>query len=72
MVILQLTGFLPRKSRDLIITFFDLLLGKTHKNTKEIIANSTGKISEQFSIIEYPLIILFIISGAILLLSSND
>ncbi len=27
MTILQLTGFLPRKSQDLIITFFDFLLG---------------------------------------------
>ncbi len=60
MIILQLTGFLPRKSRDLRIAFCDLLQGKTHKNTKEIIANSTGKIFEQFSIIEYLFLSLFL------------
>src|SRR5204862_7782921 len=36
------------------------------------IANIINKKGEQFSIIEYTLIILFIITGSILLISSND
>ena len=71
-IILQLTGFLPKKSKNTIITFFEFLSGKLQLNSLDKIARSIGKISEQFSIIEYPLILLFIICGAILLLSSND
>jgi NADH-ubiquinone oxidoreductase chain 2 len=39
---------------------------------KLFIANIINKKGEQFSIIEYTLIILFIITGSILLISSND
>jgi NADH-ubiquinone oxidoreductase chain 2 len=39
---------------------------------KIFIANIINKKGEQFSIIEYTLIILFIITGSILLISSND
>jgi len=67
--IIQLTAFYPRK---LWIknysTFFHIALRKyIYKNT-----NIIGKMGEQFKIIEYPLIILFIITGGVLLMSSSD
>ena len=68
-VILQLTAFFPRKVwiaeysslRKLI--FYKFLYYRTK------IANKMG---EQFTIIEYPLILLFIITGAIFLVSTSD
>jgi NADH-ubiquinone oxidoreductase chain 2 len=46
----------------------DLLLYKfIYYNTKII-----NKMGEHFKIIEYPLIILFVITGAVLLMSTND
>lgn len=67
-IILLLTGFYPRKkhlneSLTLIETF--------SRKVKQYI-NIINKISEQFTIIEYALIVLFVITGAILLLSSGD
>jgi NADH-ubiquinone oxidoreductase chain 2 len=61
-VILTLTSFFPRK-----------LLGKPNKWVSEnIISDITNKMGEHLRIIEYPLIILFIITGAIFLISTND
>lgn len=67
-IILLLTGFYPRKkyigdSTSMIDTIF--------KNVKQYV-NIINKVSEQFTIIEYALIIIFVISGATLLLSSGD
>lgn len=68
-VILQLTGFYPRKvwikeySSLYKLFFFKFIYFKT-----EII----NKMGEQFKIIEYPLILLFIITGAAFLISSSD
>ena len=46
----------------------DLILNKfVYYNTKII-----NKMGEHFKIIEYPLILLFIITGAIFLMSTND
>ena len=68
-VILQLTGFYPRKvwvadyssiSKLFLYNFF-------YYRTKII-----DKMGEQFKIIEYPLILLFIITGAIFLVSTSD
>lgn len=67
--ILQLTGFYPRRvlleehSSLNRILFYDLKLYRT-----KII----NKMGEQFKIIEYPLILLFIITGAVFLVSSSD
>jgi NADH-ubiquinone oxidoreductase chain 2 len=68
-VILQLTAFYPRRiwiekysSLNKLI-FFKLLYYKT-----KII----NKMGEQFKIIEYPLILLFIITGATFLVSTSD
>jgi NADH-ubiquinone oxidoreductase chain 2 len=65
--ILQLTSFYPRK-----IFFkksFIKLLSYDNINFKSKIINKMG---EQFKIIEYPLIILFIITGAVFLVSTSD
>jgi len=68
-VILQLTAFYPRRvwladySSIYKIVFYKFLF-----YTTKII----NKLAEQFKIIEYPLIILFIISGALFLVSTSD
>ena len=68
-LILQLTSFFPRKVWvSEYSSIKDLLLYKfIYYNTKII-----NKMGEHLKIIEYPLILLFIITGAILLMSTND
>jgi len=67
--ILQLTGFYPRKvwvadySSINKIIFYNFLYYRT---------KITNKMGEQFKIIEYPLILLFIITGAVFLVSTSD
>lgn len=69
-VILILTSFYPRKVyiKDFYSSFTGLLLNKLSYN-KSLISNKNG---EQFRIIEYALIITFIISGAVFLISAGD
>ncbi|EHY51761.1 NADH dehydrogenase subunit 2 (mitochondrion) [Exophiala dermatitidis NIH/UT8656] len=67
-IILSMTSFYPRKryigdSTSMIDTLF--------KKVKQYV-NIINKVSEQFTIIEYALIIIFLISGASLLLASGD
>nr|YP_010486828.1 NADH dehydrogenase subunit 2 [Pyricularia oryzae]UWI54372.1 NADH dehydrogenase subunit 2 [Pyricularia oryzae] len=68
-IILQLTSFHPRKvwakeySSILTIFFYRFNYYKT---------KISNKMAEHLSIIEYPLIILFIVTGAIFLISTND
>jgi len=67
-IILLLTAFYPRKkyigeSQTMIDTIF-----KKIKQYRNII----NKVSEQFTIIEYALIIIFVLSGATLLIASAD
>jgi NADH-ubiquinone oxidoreductase chain 2 len=67
-IILLMTAFYPRKkyivdSQSMIDTIF--------KKVKQYV-NILNKISEQFTIIEYALIIIFVITGATLLLASAD
>jgi NADH-ubiquinone oxidoreductase chain 2 len=73
LIVLQLTGFFPRKIIGTKALIFTKLI---FVNIYNIILRSTTKIinkmAGQFVIIEYALIILFIISGAVLLLSSSD
>lgn len=68
-IILQLTGFYPRKvwiaDYSSISKLF--LYNFSYYRTKII-----DKMGEQFKIIEYPLILLFIISGALFLVSTSD
>jgi NADH-ubiquinone oxidoreductase chain 2 len=68
--ILQLTSFYPRK-----------LKMDSHSSLKELFSNNLAvyyktktinEMGEHLKIIEYPLILLFIISGAIFLMSTND
>jgi NADH-ubiquinone oxidoreductase chain 2 len=67
--ILQLTGFYPRRvvlpeySSFNKLLFFNILYYRT---------NIINKMGEQFKIIEYPLILLFVITGATFLVSSSD
>ena len=68
-LILQLTSFYPRKVWvSEYSSIKDLLLYKfVYYNTKII-----NKMGEHLKIIEYPLILLFVITGAVLLMSTND
>nr|AAK68662.1 NADH dehydrogenase subunit 2 [Trichoderma reesei] len=68
-LILTLTSFYPRKVWvSEYSSLKDLVLNKfVYYNTKII-----NKMGEQFKIIEYPLILLFIITGAVFLMSTND
>jgi NADH-ubiquinone oxidoreductase chain 2 len=67
--ILTLTAFYPRKVYSTeYSSIYDVLFSKFHYN-KTVISN---KIGEQFRIIEYPLIIVFILSGAVFLISTGD
>lgn len=69
-LILQLTGFHNRKVYSTeYASLKDLLLNNYYYKYRTEIINKMG---EQFKIIEYPLIILFIITGACLLISTND
>lgn len=68
-IILQLTGFYPRKLWHINLSVMhNNLLNKLAYNNSNII----NKMGQQFKIIEYPLILLFIITGGTLLISSND
>jgi NADH-ubiquinone oxidoreductase chain 2 len=68
-LILQLTGFHYRKIwTPEYASLKDLLFNNFHYYRTQII----NKMGEQFKIIEYPLILLFIITGACLLISTND
>jgi NADH-ubiquinone oxidoreductase chain 2 len=63
-----MTGFFPRKKYiGDSVSMIDIFTKKT-KQYKIII----NKVSEQFTIIEYALIIIFVVSGATLLISSAD
>jgi len=67
--ILQLTGFYPRKVWIAEYSSIQkLFLNKfLYYNT-----NITNKMGEQYKIIEYPIILLFIITGSVFLISSSD
>ena len=68
-VILQLTAFYPRKVWAKHLSSFYKQVSSIFIYDKQDILNKTG---EQFRIIEYPLILLFIITGAIFLVSTSD
>jgi len=68
-LILQLTSFFPRK-----------VWVKEHSSLNDLLFNNfifyrtkiINKMGEHLKIIEYPLILLFVVSGAIFLMSTND
>jgi NADH-ubiquinone oxidoreductase chain 2 len=67
-IILLMTGFYPRKKNKGETSSMIYTLTKKTKEYTSII----NKVSEQFTIIEYALIIIFVITGATLLLASGD
>jgi NADH-ubiquinone oxidoreductase chain 2 len=67
-IILLMTAFYPRKK---YIGDSNTKIDVIFKKVKEY-TNIINKISEQFTLIEYALIIIFVISGATLLLASGD
>jgi NADH-ubiquinone oxidoreductase chain 2 len=67
-IILLMTGFYPRKKHKGDSTSLLNIFSKKIKEYTSII----NKASEQFTIIEYALIIIFVITGATLLVSSGD
>ena len=86
-LILQLTAYYPRKIiKNLTLVKASANAGKLlvlasswmwnkkaeQKNIKDYISFIVNKMAEQFKILEYSLIILFIISGGLLLMSTSD
>jgi len=68
-IILLITSFYPRKVwLQNYSSLYYLIFGKVMYPKNKIL----NRMSDQYKLIEYPLIILFIISGAIFLISSND
>src|SRR5256886_11666709 len=67
-IILLMTGFYPRKKHKGDSTSIINIFTKRVKQYTSIL----NKVSEQFTIIEYALIIIFVITGATLLLASGD
>lgn len=70
-LILGLIAFYPRKiSIKQLITFIGLFVYKLIYNKTE--TNIINKMGQRFKILEYPLILLFIITGSIFLISNSD
>jgi NADH-ubiquinone oxidoreductase chain 2 len=69
LAILQLTGFYPRK---VWISNYSSLNKLFRFNLLYYKTKILDKMGQQYKIIEYPLIILFIITGAVFLISSSD
>ncbi len=67
--ILQLTGFYPRR---VVLPEYSSLNKLLFSNLLYYRTNIINKMGEQFKIIEYPLILLFVITGAAFLVSSSD
>lgn len=73
LLILNMTGFYPRKLiSNEYMSFYKLLFTKLHFIKKFTVSNIILKKGEQYTIIEYTLILLFIVMGSILLISSSD
>ena len=68
-VILTLTAFYPRKVYVEGHSSFNSLFSSKLSYNKDVISNKNG---EQFQILEYPLVIVFVLSGAAFLISTAD
>jgi NADH-ubiquinone oxidoreductase chain 2 len=68
-MILQLTSFYPRK---VWTPQYGSLRQQLFNNFVYYRTKIVNKMGEQFKIIEYPLILLFIVTGAVFLISTND
>lgn len=73
LLILNMTGFYPRKllSKD-YMSFNKLVFTQLQFVKNTAVSNIILKKGEQYTIIEYTLMLLFIITGSILLISSSD
>ena len=71
-LILNITGFFPRKLIYDKYNIFNKIFTTFYFVKKTIVSNILLKKGEQYIIIEYTLIILFIIIGSVLLISSSD
>ena len=71
-IILQLTAFYPRKVLNKDSSFFFLRIKKESLHNILLKKEAINMNGEEFKIIEYPLIILFIITGALFLVSTSD
>ena len=72
-LILNMTGFFPRKLvYNENLGFFNLFFTKLNFLKKLVISNIILKNGEQYSIIEYTLVLLFVVIGSVLLISSCD
>ena len=73
LLILNITGFYTIKLiSDNYMSFYKLLFTKLYFFKEYVVSNIILKKGEQYTILEYTLIILFIIMGSILLISSSD
>jgi NADH-ubiquinone oxidoreductase chain 2 len=73
LLILNMTGFYPRKLvHSKYLGFFNLFFSRLEFIKKLTVSNIILKNGEQYSIIEYTLVLLFVIMGSILLISSSD
>ena len=73
LLILNMTGFYPRKLiSNEYMSLYKLLFTKLHFIKKLTVSNIILKKGEQYTILEYTLILLFIITGSVLLISSSD
>lgn len=73
LLILNMTGFFPRKllSTDNFNTL-NKLFSRIHVVKTRVLNDILYKRSEQYSIVEYTLMLLLIITGSVFLISSND
>jgi NADH-ubiquinone oxidoreductase chain 2 len=67
-IIFQLISFFPRKIQNDNNTIVKIILNNVYSTVEFV----TNKIGEQYKIMEYSLVLMFIISGANLLIISND
>ena len=73
LLILNITGFYPRKLLSSNYLSFNKLLFTKLQFVKNIaVSNIILKKGEQYTILEYTLMLLFIVTGSILLISSSD
>ena len=73
LLILNITGFYPRKLvSDKYMSIHRLLFTKLQFVNNAIVSSIILKRGEQYTIIEYTLMLLFIVTGSVLLISSSD
>ena len=72
LLILNMTGFYPRKLLSPEFITLNKLFTSLHVIKTRVLNNIQYKRGEQYSIVEYTLMLLLIITGSVFLISSND